>query len=176
MVPGYNSKPAILSDPESVSVKELRKSMDRVRPENPLAYIRALQQSQAGQGTESFDTALRAIGRHVRKVPRCFRTGAAPRNQGQTQLVGIVGFAGQQMSLTVCAAVIEVCFDRKTRIFRMAWEPSAYEDYQWIVADAKLLGGKLAIRGTRLSVALILDLLANGMSLDEIDARRGHNA
>jgi len=32
------------------------------------------------------------------------------------------------------------------------------------------LGGKLAIRGTRLSVALILESLANGMSLDEIDS------
>ena len=31
-----------------------------VRPEDRLAYIRALQQSQAGQGTESFDTLLYA--------------------------------------------------------------------------------------------------------------------
>jgi Fic family protein len=29
-----------------------------VRPEDRLAYVRALQQSQAGQGTESFDTLL----------------------------------------------------------------------------------------------------------------------
>jgi Fic family protein len=29
-----------------------------VRPEDRLAYIRALHQSQAGQGTESFDTLL----------------------------------------------------------------------------------------------------------------------
>ena len=52
----------------------------------------------------------------------------------------------------------------------MPWEPNAYEDYQWIVADPQLLGGKLTIRGTRLSVALILESLANGMSLEEIDA------
>jgi uncharacterized protein (DUF433 family) len=63
----------------------------------------------------------------------------------------------------------------KTRIFGMPWEPSAYKDYRWIVADAKLLGGKLAIRGTRLSVALILESLSNGMSLDEIDAAFDHS-
>jgi hypothetical protein len=40
------------------------------------------------------------------------------------------------------------------------WEPAAYKDYQWIVADPQLLGGKLAIRGTRLAVSLILECLA----------------
>ena len=49
------------------------------------------------------------------------------------------------------------------------WEPLAYKDYQWILADPQLLGGKLAIRGTRLSVALILECLASGMSLEDID-------
>ena len=43
------------------------------------------------------------------------------------------------------------------------WQPAAYKDYQWIVADPDLLGRKLAIRGTRLSVSLILECLANGM-------------
>jgi uncharacterized protein (DUF433 family) len=37
------------------------------------------------------------------------------------------------------------------------------------VADPQLLGGKLAIRGTRLSVSLILECLVAGMSLEEID-------
>jgi uncharacterized protein (DUF433 family) len=46
---------------------------------------------------------------------------------------------------------------------------SAYKDYQWIVADPAFLGGKLAIRGTRLSVSLILECLASGMSLGDID-------
>ena len=50
-----------------------------------------------------------------------------------------------------------------------AWQPRAYKDYRWIVADPLLLGGKLAIRGTRLSVSLILECLAGGMSLDDID-------
>jgi len=48
------------------------------------------------------------------------------------------------------------------------WQPLAYKHYKWIVADPELLGGKLAIRGTRLSVALILECLANGMSLEDI--------
>lgn len=49
------------------------------------------------------------------------------------------------------------------------FEPRPYKDYRWIVADPLLLGGTLAIRGTRLSVALILECLANGMTLDDID-------
>ena len=49
------------------------------------------------------------------------------------------------------------------------WQPSAYKDYRWIVADPQLLGGKLAIRGTRLAVSLILECLASGMSVAEID-------
>ena len=49
------------------------------------------------------------------------------------------------------------------------WQPAQYKNYQWIVADPQLLGGKLAIRGTRLSVSLILECLANGMSLNDID-------
>jgi uncharacterized protein (DUF433 family) len=48
-------------------------------------------------------------------------------------------------------------------------QPALYKGYQWIVADPQLLGGKLAVRGTRLSVALILECLANGMSLQDID-------
>lgn len=48
-------------------------------------------------------------------------------------------------------------------------QPSAYNDNQWIVADPQLLGGKLAIRGIRLSVSLILECLAGGMSLEEIN-------
>ena len=49
------------------------------------------------------------------------------------------------------------------------WQPAAYKDYRWIVADPQLLGGKLAVRGTRLAVSLILECLAGGMSLEEID-------
>ena len=49
------------------------------------------------------------------------------------------------------------------------WQPAAYKDNQWIVADPLLLGGKLAVRGTRLAVSLILECLADGMSLEEIN-------
>ena len=53
------------------------------------------------------------------------------------------------------------------------FEPRPYKGYRWIVADPRLLGGTLAIRGTRLSVALILECLANGMTLDDIDESFG---
>ncbi len=52
------------------------------------------------------------------------------------------------------------------------FEARAYKNYKWIVADPRLLGGALAIRTTGLSVALILECLANGMSLEDIDERR----
>jgi uncharacterized protein (DUF433 family) len=55
-----------------------------------------------------------------------------------------------------------------------SWQPAQYKDYQWIVADARLLGGKLAIRGTRLSVSLILECLGGGMSLEDIDEAFDH--
>lgn len=54
------------------------------------------------------------------------------------------------------------------------WQPAAYKEYKWIVADPQLLGGKLAVRGTRLSVSLILECLASGMSLNEIDEAFDH--
>ena len=44
-----------------------------------------------------------------------------------------------------------------------------YKDYDWIVRDPELLGGKLAIRGTRFSVSFILSCLAEQMTLDEIE-------
>ncbi len=53
-------------------------------------------------------------------------------------------------------------------------ELQAYRDYQWIVADPRLLGGRLAVRGTRLSVSLILECLANGMTMDDIDESFDH--
>ena len=38
----------------------------------------------------------------------------------------------------------------------------------WIVADEEHLGGSLRVRGTRISVTLILESLAAGMSIAEI--------
>ena len=63
----------------------------------------------------------------------------------------------------------EVALQWKERDPMSHWQPAAYKEYQWIVADPRLLGGKLAIRGTRLAVSLILECLASGMSLDDID-------
>ncbi len=47
-------------------------------------------------------------------------------------------------------------------------EPRAYKNYRLITADPSILGA-LAVRGTRLSVSLILECLSNGMTLDDID-------
>ena len=44
-----------------------------------------------------------------------------------------------------------------------------YGKYAWIVCDPEMLGGKLAIRGTSLSVSLILKCLASVMTLADID-------
>ena len=48
-----------------------------------------------------------------------------------------------------------------------------YKRYRWIVADPDLLGGKPTVRGTRLSVAHVLECLGAGMSLDEINESFG---
>jgi len=49
-----------------------------------------------------------------------------------------------------------------------------YKDYRWIVQDSRMLGGALSVRGTRLSVKLILECLANGMTLADIDEAYDH--
>lgn len=38
----------------------------------------------------------------------------------------------------------------------------------WIVSDPKHLGGALRVRDTRISLAQLLELLASGMSINEI--------
>jgi uncharacterized protein (DUF433 family) len=48
-------------------------------------------------------------------------------------------------------------------------EPKSYKNFRWIVADPDLLGGKPTLRGTRLSVSLILECLSAGMPLEEIN-------
>jgi uncharacterized protein (DUF433 family) len=48
-----------------------------------------------------------------------------------------------------------------------------YKNFRWIVADPDLLGGKLAIRGTRFSVSFILSCLAEGMTPREIEETYG---
>ena len=49
-----------------------------------------------------------------------------------------------------------------------------FKTFRWIVADPELLGGKLAVRGTRFSVSFILSCLAEGMSVEEIEETYGH--
>ena len=48
-----------------------------------------------------------------------------------------------------------------------------FKTFRWIVADPELLGGKLAVRGTRFSVSFILSCLAEGMSVVEIEETYG---
>lgn len=43
-----------------------------------------------------------------------------------------------------------------------------YKTYKWIVWHPDLLGGKPVIRGTRISVALVLECLSSGMNAKEI--------
>jgi len=49
------------------------------------------------------------------------------------------------------------------------WEPKAYKNYKHLVKDPELLGGSLAIRGTRIPVWQVLDGLANGMTLKDFE-------
>jgi uncharacterized protein (DUF433 family) len=52
-------------------------------------------------------------------------------------------------------------------------KPRSFKNYRFIVADPEWLGGKPAIRGTRLSVSHVLECLAVGMSVDEINESFG---
>jgi uncharacterized protein (DUF433 family) len=52
-------------------------------------------------------------------------------------------------------------------------EPKPYKNYRWIIADPEWLGGKPAIRGTRLSVAQILECLSAEMTVDDINESFG---
>jgi hypothetical protein len=45
--------------------------------------------------------------------------------------------------------------------------------YRWIVADPHSLGGRRAVRGKRLSVSLILECLANGMTVEDVNEAFG---
>jgi len=48
-----------------------------------------------------------------------------------------------------------------------------YKNFKWIVSDPAMLGGKPTIRGTRLSVALLLACLADDMTVEEIEDSYG---
>ena len=49
----------------------------------------------------------------------------------------------------------------------------AFKTFHWIVADPELLGGKLAVRGTRFSVSFILSCVAEGMTVEDIEQTYG---
>jgi uncharacterized protein (DUF433 family) len=48
-----------------------------------------------------------------------------------------------------------------------------YKNFRWIVADPELLGGKLAVRGTRFSVSFILSCMSEGMRIEDIEETYG---
>ena len=49
-----------------------------------------------------------------------------------------------------------------------------YRGYKWIVVDKRVLGGSPTIKGTRLSVELVLNCLAAGMTAEDINKDYGH--
>lgn len=49
-----------------------------------------------------------------------------------------------------------------------------YPGYEWIIVDDRMLGGNPCVKGTRLSVELILTCLADGMTPEEIDEDYGN--
>ena len=55
----------------------------------------------------------------------------------------------------------------------MEQQPKPYKNFRWIIADPDWLGGKPTVRGTRLSVAQILECLGAGMSMDDINESFG---
>ena len=57
----------------------------------------------------------------------------------------------------------------------MTGSPQSIKEYRWIVADPDLVGGKLALRLTRLSVSLMRDCMVNGMTSDDIQAAYGYD-
>ncbi len=42
------------------------------------------------------------------------------------------------------------------------------EEFKWIVTDPEICGGKPVIMGTRIPVKVILELLANGWTIEDI--------
>lgn len=48
------------------------------------------------------------------------------------------------------------------------------EETTWIVSDPAILGGKPCVRGTRISVQFILELMASGATREEILEKYPH--
>ena len=43
------------------------------------------------------------------------------------------------------------------------------QNWKWIRRDPEIIGGQARIRGTRMSITMILNLLSSGASLEEIE-------
>jgi uncharacterized protein (DUF433 family) len=51
---------------------------------------------------------------------------------------------------------------------RAEWEETAMRDFKRITFHKEIMGGQACIRGMRIPVSLVINLVANGMSPDEI--------
>lgn len=49
-----------------------------------------------------------------------------------------------------------------------------YKNYHWITKDKDILGGQLAVVGTRISVSHVLECLSEGMSPKDIQEMFGY--
>lgn len=66
-----------------------------------------------------------------------------------------IGIVKSSLTLPVNSEVSDLCYNSNMK-------------YSQIISDPKILGGKPTISGTRISVELILDRIASGMSIKEI--------
>jgi len=48
------------------------------------------------------------------------------------------------------------------------FEVESMEEFEWVEIDLEICGGKPVIKGTRVPVKVVLELLANGWTIDDI--------
>ena len=58
----------------------------------------------------------------------------------------------------------------------ISWQPKAYKNCKYLLKDPELLGGRLAIRGTRLPVWMNFEGLGNGMTQEDFEESFGRFA
>lgn len=81
----------------------------------------------------------------------------------------IPGLLGSRDSILFasCKSQLVPASDRSPGIAKLAREGS-HILFNRITFDAKIMGGRACIRGMRITVALVANLVANGMTIDEI--------
>jgi len=140
---------------------------------------------------EAEDTRHEAVCRHLGVLtPREILDLRQKYGLSRAEFAGLTRFGEASLARWETGALIQnpandqlmylLQFDENVRRLRERrnGEPAEpqlkpYKDFRWIVADPKLLGGRLAIRGTRFSVSFLLSCLAAGMSAEEIEGAHG---